>query len=151
MVTEKFVHERAQFSFARHPFPSSLPRRSLFVGQSGVDDAELLELPAPVDDKDQNKDDTAQNPEDLEEYDQEIKTTYYNVAHSIMETVDEQPSILKAGTLKKYQLQGLQWLVSLYNNNLNGVLADEMGLGKTIQTIAYISHIIEVNILLKYK
>jgi SNF2 family DNA or RNA helicase len=24
-------------------------------------------------------------------------------------------------------------MVSLYNNNLNGVLADEMGLGKTIQ------------------
>ncbi len=28
---------------------------------------------------------------------------------------------------------GLQWLVSLFNNNLNGILADEMGLGKTIQ------------------
>ena len=28
---------------------------------------------------------------------------------------------------------GLQWLVSLYNNRLNGILADEMGLGKTLQ------------------
>ena len=32
--------------------------------------------------------------------------------------------------MKPYQLIGVQWLVSLYNNNLNGILADEMGLGK---------------------
>jgi ATP-dependent helicase STH1/SNF2 len=38
---------------------------------------------------------------------------------------------------------GLQWLVSLYNNNLNGILADEMGLGKTIQTISLLSYLIE--------
>ena len=30
-------------------------------------------------------------------------------------------------------MTGLQWLVSLYNNQLNGILADEMGLGKTVQ------------------
>ena len=30
--------------------------------------------------------------------------------------------------MKAYQLEGLQWLVSLYNNRLNGILADEMGL-----------------------
>ena len=39
--------------------------------------------------------------------------------------------------------QGLEWLVSLYNNNLNGILADEMGLGKTIQTIACITYLME--------
>lgn len=39
--------------------------------------------------------------------------------------------------------QGLEWLVSLYNNNLNGILADEMGLGKTIQTIGLITYLIE--------
>jgi SNF2 family DNA or RNA helicase len=32
--------------------------------------------------------------------------------------------MLEGGELKKYQLHGLQWLVSLYNNNLNGILAD---------------------------
>ena len=37
---------------------------------------------------------------------------------------------------------GLNWLVSLYNNNLNGILADEMGLGKTIQTIALFAYLI---------
>lgn len=33
----------------------------------------------------------------------------------------------------RYQMNGLRWLVSLYNNHLNGILADEMGLGKTVQ------------------
>lgn len=54
-----------------------------------------------------------------------------------------QPSILEGGELKNYQLHGLQWLVSLYNNNLNGILADEMGLGKTIQTISLLCYLIE--------
>ena len=30
---------------------------------------------------------------------------------------------------------GLQWMLSLYNNKLNGILADEMGLGKTVQVM----------------
>jgi ATP-dependent helicase STH1/SNF2 len=51
---------------------------------------------------------------------------YYNTAHIIQEKITEQPSILIGGKLKDYQMQGLQWLVSLYNNRLNGILADEM-------------------------
>jgi len=38
--------------------------------------------------------------------------------------------------MRDYQIQGLNWLISLYHNNINGILADEMGLGKTIQTIS---------------
>ncbi|CAI0424888.1 unnamed protein product [Linum tenue] len=30
---------------------------------------------------------------------------------------------------------GLQWMLSWYNNKLNGILADEMGLGKTVQVV----------------
>lgn len=41
------------------------------------------------------------------------------------------------------QIKGLEWLVSLYNNHLNGILADEMGLGKTIQTIGLITYLME--------
>ena len=48
------------------------------------------------------------------------------------------------GTLKEYQITGLEWLVSLYNNKLNGILADEMGLGKTIQTISLVTYLVEV-------
>ncbi|KIK70339.1 hypothetical protein GYMLUDRAFT_32342 [Collybiopsis luxurians FD-317 M1] len=72
------------------------------------------------------------------------KVDYYAVAHRISEKVTRQPAILVGGTLKEYQLKGLQWMVSLYNNKLNGILADEMGLGKTIQTISLISFLIEV-------
>jgi len=68
---------------------------------------------------------------------------YYSIAHTIHETVTAQASILVNGQLKEYQVKGLEWLVSLYNNNLNGILADEMGLGKTIQTIALITYLIE--------
>ena len=68
---------------------------------------------------------------------------YYLSAHSNQENITQQPSMLKYGKLKSYQITGLQWLVSLYINNLNGILADEMGLGKTIQTIALLCYIME--------
>ena len=71
------------------------------------------------------------------------KIDYYAVAHRIKEEVHHQPSILVGGTLKEYQIKGLQWMISLYNNNLNGILADEMGLGKTIQTISLLTYLIE--------
>lgn len=70
------------------------------------------------------------------------KDLYYTVTHAIQENV-RQPSIMVHGTLKPYQLEGLKWMVSLYNNNLNGILADEMGLGKTIQTISLITYLVE--------
>ncbi|KAK1401856.1 hypothetical protein POM88_001461 [Heracleum sosnowskyi] len=66
----------------------------------------------------------------------------YNLAHAVNERVFRQPSMLRAGTLQDYQiicsillrvLVGLQWMLSLYNNKLNGILAHEMGLGKTVQ------------------
>ncbi|KAJ1725303.1 ATP-dependent DNA helicase Snf21 [Coemansia erecta] len=68
---------------------------------------------------------------------------YYSVAHRIGEPITQQPNILVGGSLKEYQLRGLEWMVSLYNNRLNGILADEMGLGKTIQTISLITYLIE--------
>ncbi|KAF2680613.1 hypothetical protein K458DRAFT_392663 [Lentithecium fluviatile CBS 122367] len=71
------------------------------------------------------------------------RTDYYEIAHRNKEEVTQQASILVGGTLKEYQVKGLQWMVSLYNNNLNGILADEMGLGKTIQTISLITYLIE--------
>lgn len=40
-----------------------------------------------------------------------------------------QPKMLMA-QLKEYQLKGLNWLGTLYEQGINGILADEMGLGK---------------------
>ncbi|KAF3769655.1 hypothetical protein M406DRAFT_96496 [Cryphonectria parasitica EP155] len=78
-----------------------------------------------------------------EEEENRGKIDYYAVAHRIKEEVTEQASILVGGRLKEYQVKGLQWMISLYNNNLNGILADEMGLGKTIQTISLVTYLIE--------
>lgn len=49
--------------------------------------------------------------------------------------------LLTGGELKNYQLKGVKWLISLWQNGLNGILADQMGLGKTIQTIGFLSHL----------
>ena len=75
--------------------------------------------------------------------DDDNKIDYYAVAHRIREEVTEQPRMLVGGKLKDYQVKGLQWMVSLFNNHLNGILADEMGLGKTIQTISLITFLME--------
>ncbi|ORZ36880.1 SNF2 family N-terminal domain-domain-containing protein [Catenaria anguillulae PL171] len=71
------------------------------------------------------------------------KLDYYAAAHSRSERIERQAGILTGGKLKDYQVRGLEWMVSLYNNRLNGILADEMGLGKTIQTISLITYLIE--------
>ena len=51
-----------------------------------------------------------------------------------------QPYLLN-NKLREYQLIGLNWLVALNENKINGILADEMGLGKTIQTIALFAYL----------
>ncbi|KAL1320112.1 uncharacterized protein [Arachis hypogaea] len=73
----------------------------------------------------------------------ESNEKYYMMAHSVKESIAEQPSCLKGGKLREYQMNGLRWLVSLYNNHLNGILADEMGLGKTVQVISLICYLME--------
>ncbi|CEG70964.1 Putative ATP dependent chromatin remodeling factor [Rhizopus microsporus] len=52
-----------------------------------------------------------------------------------------QPALVTGGVLRDYQLAGVEWLISLWENGLNGILADEMGLGKTLQTISFIAHL----------
>lgn len=46
----------------------------------------------------------------------------------------QQPKMLMA-TLKEYQLKGLNWLATLYEQGINGILADEMGLGKASEQL----------------
>lgn len=47
------------------------------------------------------------------------------------------------GELRSYQLEGLNWLIKLYEHGINGILADEMGLGKTLQTISLLGYLKE--------
>ena len=55
--------------------------------------------------------------------------------------VTESPRFIQGGKLRDYQIQGLNWLISLHENKLSGILADEMGLGKTLQTIAFLGYL----------
>jgi SWI/SNF-related matrix-associated actin-dependent regulator of chromatin subfamily A member 5 len=75
--------------------------------------------------------------------------------------------VVKGGTMRDYQVQGLNWMASLHHNGINGILADEMvrcgdartepepsdecgpvvltppsqGLGKTLQTISFLGYL----------
>lgn len=54
-----------------------------------------------------------------------------------------QPKCIVNGTMRPYQLEGLNWLIALYDTGINGILADEMGLGKTLQTISLLGYLYE--------
>nr|KAG5698118.1 hypothetical protein BaRGS_001713 [Batillaria attramentaria] len=56
------------------------------------------------------------------------------------EIPEAQPLLMTGGVLRPYQLEGYQWLKTLYENGVNGILADEMGLGKTVQCVAMLAH-----------
>ena len=40
--------------------------------------------------------------------------------------------------LKEYQLKGLNWLATLYEQGINGILADEMGLGRLANNFFFV-------------
>ncbi|XP_031635008.1 chromatin-remodeling complex ATPase chain Iswi-like [Contarinia nasturtii] len=54
---------------------------------------------------------------------------------------EESPPYIENGEMRDYQIRGLNWMISLYENGINGILADEMGLGKTLQTISLIGYL----------
>ena len=55
----------------------------------------------------------------------------------------EQPSSI-TGQMRKYQLEGLNWMIKLYDCGVSGILADEMGLGKTLQSISLLAYLQQV-------
>ena len=55
-----------------------------------------------------------------------------------------QPACIKFGMMRPYQLEGLNWMIKLQENGVNGILADEMGLGKVWRSYHIISHIVKV-------
>ena len=59
-----------------------------------------------------------------------------NVSVPVITRFESSPNYIKSGELRDYQIRGLNWMISLYENGINGILADEMGLGKTLQTIS---------------
>eukprot|EP00978_Attheya_sp_CCMP212_P007132 scaffold16597_cov49-Attheya_sp.AAC.1 len=68
--------------------------------------------------------------EDDEEADDETEPVF----------LTKQPSTIKFGIMKPYQIEGLNWMIHLGSKGLNGILADEMGLGKTLQSISILAY-----------
>lgn len=97
--------------------------------------------------EDRTKDSLGEEPNKKEELLPQVETVEYIIRENIFNNI---PNAL-IGKLRNYQLYGLDWLVSLYNNKLNGILADEMGLGKTIQTIALLIYLKENKVNHKYQ
>ncbi|TDH68613.1 hypothetical protein CCR75_000467 [Bremia lactucae] len=66
-----------------------------------------------------------------------------SVSHHVGVRITQQPSVIKFGTMRAYQLEGLSWMINLAHQGINGILADEMGLGKTLQTISVLGYFYE--------
>nr|CCA22100.1 Putative SWI/SNF related putative [Albugo laibachii Nc14] len=63
--------------------------------------------------------------------------------HTRVTRIMHQPKTIEFGTMKPYQLEGLNWMVRLHDSGVNGILADEMGLGKTLQSISLLAYLRE--------
>lgn len=51
-----------------------------------------------------------------------------------------QPPAGFGSIMRKYQIDGLNWLTFLHSAGLGGCLADDMGLGKTVQTLSLLKY-----------
>lgn len=69
------------------------------------------------------------------------KNSSLSEAEKLWKEQMELAPLLTGGRLKIYQLKGIKWMISLWQNGLNGILADQMGLGKTVQTIGLLAHL----------
>lgn len=114
--------QEAAMANAQHAVQEAQDRARAFDKQGEEQDTEMSSAQQDMDEGELN----FQNPTSLQSMD---------VA---------QPKMLDC-QLKEYQLKGLNWLVNLYEQGINGILADEMGLGKTVQSISVMAYLAEVH------
>ena len=76
-----------------------------------------------------------------EQEDEELMRDEDGGAEAAGHRLQVQPSVITGGKMREYQLQGLNWLIHLYDNGINGILADEMvsggGLGALLRSGAW--------------
>lgn len=65
-----------------------------------------------------------------QEEDEELLAEESASQSATMFRFEESPSYIEGGEMRDYQVRGLNWMISLYENGINGILADEMGLVK---------------------
>ncbi|KAA6368183.1 MAG: putative SNF2 family DNA-dependent ATPase [Streblomastix strix] len=71
---------------------------------------------------------------------QELKQELDGLKFHSATHLNEQPVCIK-GQMRWYQLDGLNWLIWFYENEIQGILADEMGLGKTLQALSLLVYL----------
>ncbi|TIC25097.1 hypothetical protein E3Q10_03853 [Wallemia mellicola] len=79
-----------------------------------------------------------------EEDDEPFAFTETPACQSILQsilTLLTHPTVIQNCQMRDYQVQGLNWMIGLHHNGINGILADEMGLGKTLQTISFLAYL----------
>ena len=76
-----------------------------------------------------------------QEEDEEILNDLNHSKKSMVQ-FDESPSYVKNGKMRDYQIRGLNWMISLYENGINGILADEMGM--IIQIVSVFTNNLQV-------
>ncbi len=65
-----------------------------------------------------------------------------------LNNINQKEYSLENVKLRDYQVQGINWIQSLYEFNLGGLLGDEMGLGKTLQVLTFLSENPNLNVLI---
>ena len=110
-----------------------------FIDLSAVKDKSVIRLVRQIDRRNASKKSSAgssRTRRSEKEEDEELMADEEDEGDTCT-VLTESPSYIH-GTLRDYQVAGLNWLISLYENRLSGILADEMGLGKTLQTISFL-------------
>jgi SNF2 family DNA or RNA helicase len=74
---------------------------------------------------------------------QKLEDNKSNKAY-LSKVISQPSSLSRECKMRSYQLEGLKWLVSQYDQRINCILADEMGLGKTLQSISFIAYLLHV-------
>ena len=72
----------------------------------------------------------------------EYGTLLLKLNEEIENRVVESLPIIQA-TLRPYQIDGFNWMYSLFHNHIGACLADDMGLGKTLQTLTLLKKVID--------
>ncbi|WVF66274.1 hypothetical protein IAT40_001014 [Kwoniella sp. CBS 6097] len=131
---------RGKKEVKEEPEPEPAPVAAVATGSKrkrrseGGPEEKRVKVEEGVDGEDENNEQPVKQ-EDVKESEQDGE------ANNDVQYSFKQPELVTGAKLRDYQLAGVQWMISLYENGLNGILADEMGLGKTLQTISFLAHL----------
>ena len=110
---------------------------------TNVEDEQGIVVESKQDDDNDNPESTQEPQVAINEKDAELLPEEYGMESTTdfnkIELIT-QPRQLNA-ELHEHQLQGISWMVHMFQNGMSMILGDQMGLGKTIQSIGYICYL----------